>query len=66
MAKKIVLRKTGQELVRTVREMDKDEVSKTPEGQPTIDHIDIAEFESPDEQREWLNQHAPAFVRVRE
>jgi hypothetical protein len=47
-----------------VREMDEDEVRKTPQGQPTIDHIDIAEFESPDEQREWLKKMGPVFVRV--
>jgi len=46
-----------------VREMDEDEIRKTPQGQPTIDHIDIGEFESADEQSEWLKKTAPVFVR---
>jgi hypothetical protein len=45
-----------------VREMDEDEVRKMPEGEPTIDRIQIAAFESADEQREWLKKWAPAFM----
>ncbi len=46
-----------------VREMDKDALEKTGEGQPTVDRFDIGEFESAEEQRAWLAKTAPAFVR---
>lgn len=46
-----------------VREMDQDELRKVGDKGPTIDRIEIAEFESQAEQREWLKKHAPAFVR---
>jgi hypothetical protein len=31
-------------------------------GMPTIDSIEVAEFESHAELKEWLGQHAPAFL----
>jgi hypothetical protein len=46
-----------------VREMDEEALAKSGEGQPTIDRIDIAEFETADEQRAWLARIAPSFVR---
>ncbi len=46
-----------------VREMEEAELRKTGVTGPTIDRIDIAEFETHDELREWLKKHAPAFVR---
>jgi hypothetical protein len=46
-----------------VREMDDDALQKAGEGQPTIDRIDIGEFETAEEQRAWLGKLAPAFVR---
>jgi hypothetical protein len=46
-----------------VREMDEDALSKAGEGQPTIDHINIGEFETAEEQLAWLAKTAPAFVR---
>jgi hypothetical protein len=46
-----------------VREMDEAELRGTREGEPTIDRIDIAEFETAEEQREWLKARAPVFVR---
>jgi hypothetical protein len=46
-----------------VREMDEDALRKASEGQPTIDRIDIAEFETAEEQRAWLGKVAPAFAR---
>ncbi len=46
-----------------VREMDEEELRRVGEGGPTIDKIDVAEFESQEEQREWLTKNAPAFVR---
>jgi hypothetical protein len=49
-----------------VREMEEDELRKVGEGGPTIDRIEIAEFaadEAREEQRAWLQKHAPAFLR---
>jgi hypothetical protein len=47
-----------------IREMDEDELKKAHQRrEPTIDDIDIAEFETVEEQREWLKARAPAFVR---
>src|SRR5262249_36639621 len=46
-----------------IREMDEDELRKAGEGEPTIDGFDIAEFESGEELRAWITQHAPAFER---
>ena len=37
-----------------VREMDEAELRRSRGGEPTIDRIDIAEFETAEEQREWL------------
>jgi hypothetical protein len=45
-----------------VREMDEDELRTAPDGVATIDRIDIAEFESPQEVRAWLSKVAPAFI----
>ena len=46
-----------------VREMDELELRRVGEGGPTIDRIEVAEFESQEEIREWLKKVAPAFVR---
>ena len=46
-----------------VREMDEQELRQVGERGPTIDRIDIAEFEAQEELREWLKKTAPAFVR---
>ncbi len=46
-----------------IREMDEDELRQVREGEPSIDRIDIAEFETVEEQREWLKARAAAFVR---
>src|SRR4029453_15451093 len=46
-----------------VREMDEDVLRAAGEGQPTIDSIEIGEFESSEEQRAWLAKVAPVFVR---
>jgi len=35
----------------------------TQKGEPTIDRIDIAEFDTVEEQREWLKARAPVFIR---
>jgi hypothetical protein len=46
-----------------VREMDEVALQKAGEGQPTVDRIDIGEFETAEEQRAWLAKLAPPFVR---
>ena len=46
-----------------IREMDRDELRRAGEGMPTIDSIEIAEFESGEELREWVKKNAPAFAR---
>jgi len=46
-----------------VREMDEGELRRVGEGGPTIDKIEVAEFETNKELREWLGKAAPAFVR---
>jgi hypothetical protein len=46
-----------------VREMDDEELRSVGDGGPTIDRIDVAEFESNSELKEWLKTHAAAFER---
>ena len=46
-----------------VREMTEDEIRKVGETGPTIDSIEVAEFESQAGLKEWLGKHAPAFLR---
>jgi hypothetical protein len=46
-----------------VREMDQEEMRRARGGEPTIDRIDIAEFETAEEQRAWLQARAPVFLR---
>ncbi len=46
-----------------VREMDKDELRRAREGEPTVDRIDIGEVETLEEQRQWLQKRAPRFLR---
>jgi hypothetical protein len=36
---------------------------KVARAEPTIDRIEVAGFESQEEQREWLTENAPAFLR---
>jgi hypothetical protein len=46
-----------------VREMTEEESRQVGEKGPTIDSIEVAEFEKHSELREWLGKHAPEFVR---
>jgi hypothetical protein len=46
-----------------IHEMDEDELRKAGEGEPTIDKIEVAEFESQEAIAEWLKKRAPGFVR---
>jgi len=46
-----------------LREMTPDEVRQVGETGPTIDSIEVAEFESHSALKAWLGKNAPAFVR---
>jgi len=46
-----------------VREMDGGELRQVGERGPTIDRIEVAEFESQEELQEWLKRAAPGFLR---
>jgi len=46
-----------------VREMDEDELRKVPSGEPTIDRIEVADFESHEELNAWVQKKAPGFLR---
>ncbi|HLN31824.1 MAG TPA: hypothetical protein VK395_29105 [Gemmataceae bacterium] len=47
-----------------VREMDETELRRAGRGEPTIDRIEVAEFESQEELQEWVKKSAPAFFQV--
>jgi hypothetical protein len=44
-----------------VREMPDEDIKSVGETGPTIDSIEVAEFESHDDLKEWLRKKAPAF-----
>lgn len=46
-----------------IREMPEADIKQVGETGPTIDSIEVAEFESQAALREWLTQHAPSFLR---
>jgi Sigma-70 region 2 len=46
-----------------MREMTEEEIRQVGETGPTIDSIEVAEFESHAELKEWLSSNAPAFAR---
>jgi hypothetical protein len=46
-----------------VREMSEEEIRQVGETGPTIDSIEIAEFESHDALKEWVRTKAPSFLR---
>lgn len=48
-----------------VREMTREEIRQVGEKGPTIGSIELAEFESQEELREWLKKKAPEFVRTK-
>lgn len=47
-----------------VREMTDEEIQQVGESGPTIDSIEIGEFESQEELRNWLSKRAPSFLSV--
>ena len=46
-----------------IREMAEADIKQVANTGPTIDSIEVAEFESQAALKEWLSEHAPAFVR---
>jgi len=46
-----------------IREMSKEDIQQVGNSGPTIDSIQVQEFESQAALKEWLSQNAPAFVR---
>ena len=46
-----------------LREMTDEESRQVGEKGPTIDSIEVAEFEKHSELKEWLGKHAPEFTR---
>ncbi len=46
-----------------VREMTEDDIRQVGETGPTIDSIQVMEFESHEALKEWLGKTAPAFLR---
>ena len=46
-----------------VREMTAEEIRNVGETGPTIDSIEMAEFENHSDLKAWLGKNAPAFVR---
>ena len=47
-----------------VREMSEEEIRQVGETGPTIDSIEVAEFESHAALKEWLSKNAPAFLEM--
>jgi len=45
-----------------MREMSEEEIRQVGETGPTIDSIKVAEFESQDAIKEWLQKNAPSFL----
>ena len=45
-----------------LREMSEEEIRQVGETGPTIDSMELAEFESHDALKEWLGSRAPAFL----
>jgi hypothetical protein len=46
-----------------IRKMGKEDIKNVGEKGPTIDSIEIGEFESHADLRAWLSKHAPAFAK---
>lgn len=46
-----------------IREMSKEDIQRVGDTGPTVDSIQVEEFESQAALKEWLTKNAPAFVR---
>jgi hypothetical protein len=49
-----------------IREMSEEDIQQVGDSGPTIDSIEVAEFESQAALKEWLKEKAPAFLRQTE
>jgi hypothetical protein len=47
-----------------IREMGEDELRRAGEKEPTIDRIEMTEFETQEEVQAWLKKTAPSFLRA--
>src|SRR5262249_61243205 len=45
-----------------IREMSEEDIRQVGDGGPTIDSIQVAEFETQAALKEWLRQNAPTFA----
>jgi hypothetical protein len=46
-----------------IREMSDEEIERVGDTGPTIDSIEVGEFATYEERREWIKKKAPAFIR---
>lgn len=46
-----------------IREMDEEELRRVGNSGPTVDGIEVGEFETAEEQRDWLKKTAPEFLQ---
>jgi hypothetical protein len=53
----------ARQRVSWIKEMDEDALRLCGKGQPTVDHIEVVEFQSHEDAHEWLKKAAPVFVR---
>jgi hypothetical protein len=51
-----------RDLEHRIREMTKEDIRQVGETGPTIDSIEVAEFESHDALKQWLSEKASAFL----
>ncbi len=49
-----------------LREMSPEEIRQVGDSGPTIDRLEVAEFDSQAALKEWLKEKAPAFLRAEE
>jgi hypothetical protein len=49
-----------------IREMSEEDIRQVGDGGPTIDSIQVGEFDSPAAQKAWLKVRAPAFIPTEE
>ena len=47
-----------------IREMPEEDINRVGETGPTVDSIQIVEFESHADVKEWLSKNAPAFAKL--
>ena len=53
----------GRHRILWLREMDEEEMRQAGNAKPTIDRIEVAEFDAQEDLQEWLKKNAPVFLR---